>query len=266
MKTETYTLITGASSGIGAELAKQSAGRGNNVLIVALEDQNLYEIKDHITKSYSVKCEVFGINFSLPDAPQKVIQWVAQNDFKVNVLINNAGIGSKNSFENLSAEFYQKQLQLNIINMVLLTRLMLPVLKENKPSYVLNLGSLGGFFSVPEKSTYTASKAFVYSFSKSLFYELRKENISVSVICPGGVNSNENTIKMNRKLKYIGRKSIFETEEIAEIALKGMYSKKAVIIPGKLNKTFHWLNIFIPAKIKDSLILREFSRTSQIRY
>lgn len=266
MNTETYTLVTGASSGIGAAMAKESARRGKNVLIVALEDSNLYEFQSELTQKYGVKCEVFGQDLTDAVAPQKVMEWVEERGFKIDVLINNAGLGSKNHFENLSTAFYQKQLQLNIINLVLLTRLLLPVLKDNREAYILNLGSLGGFFTVPEKSTYTASKAFVYSFSKSLRLELKKQNVSVSVICPGGVNSNQNTIRMNRGLQFIGRKSIFESAKIAEIALDGMYARKPVIIPGKLNKAFHWLNYFIPATIKDALILREFSKSSQIKY
>ncbi|HRI22565.1 MAG TPA: SDR family NAD(P)-dependent oxidoreductase, partial [Panacibacter sp.] len=163
-----YTLITGSGSGIGKALAEECAKLSMNILLVALPGDDLAETENSIRANYKVQCHSLAIDLSQPCTLQKVHEWVKQNNYRVNILINNVGVGSKGAFEKLSPDFYITQLNLNVTATCLLTRLFVDELKANAPSHILNVGSMGGFFMLPEKAVYTASKAFIYSFSRTL--------------------------------------------------------------------------------------------------
>src|SRR5689334_6343808 len=163
-KTNMYTLITGSSSGIGKALALECASKGMNVLLVALPGDDLQELEKQIRHHYNVKCRSFGIDLSVHCSSSAVHNWVKENNFRVNVLINNVGVGSKGDFEQLSPDFYYTQIHLNVMTTCILTRLFVEDLKANAPSHILNVGSMGGFFMLPQKIVYSATKAFVHSF------------------------------------------------------------------------------------------------------
>ncbi|MCC2590214.1 SDR family NAD(P)-dependent oxidoreductase [Chryseobacterium sp. MFBS3-17] len=260
-----YALVTGGSSGIGASFARALAARGHHVLIVALDDDHLYRTRQEITENYPVSCEVFGINLAGEHAATEISKWISDHQFSINILINNAGIGSKEVFENIETDFYRKQLMVNVVNTVLLTRLLVENLKDSGPSYILNMGSLGGFFHIPEKVSYVASKAFIHSFSKSLRYELEPEGIHVVLLCPGGIISNENTKMIISELKGIARKSVLDSEELADIALNRMFAGDRIIIPGLLNKSFYHIQRLLPGSVKSLVIKHQFARKSKYK-
>jgi short-subunit dehydrogenase len=262
-KEKKFALITGGSSGIGAAFASELASRGHPILIVALQDENLEHFKKQIEDRYGVSCHTLGVDLSEGNAPAEIHQWVIENEFSVNILINNAGIGSKEIFEKIDIEFYKRQLMVNVVNAVILTRLMIDNLKLSGPSYILNMGSLGGFFSIPEKVSYVASKAFIHSFSKSLRYELEPCGIKVVLLCPGGVNSNMNSRMVISELKGIAKKSVFEPEKLATVAIDSMFNNETVIIPGLINKSFYHINKFLPAFVKTLIINRQLVRKSR---
>lgn len=261
-----YTLITGASSGIGKALALECAVKGMNLLLVALPGNDLLELKEEVQLNYGVRCYVFGIDLSKPCASEKVYYWIKENNYPVNVLINNVGIGSKGRFDTVSPDFYAAQINLNILTTCLLTRLLIPMLKQNKPSHILNLGSMGGFFIIPDKTVYSATKAFVYSFSRSLRIELKNSGITVSVLCPGGTDSNHKTIAINKDLKGLAKKSILTAEEVAKEAVPKLLKGKAVIIPGFLNKCTYTLSLIIPKSIQNFLVQQAFKNVSKHNY
>jgi len=135
-----------------------------------------------------------------------------------------------------------------------LTRLFLPELKQNSPSYILNVGSLASFFPLPKKQVYGATKSFICYFSKSLRKELLNEDIHVSVVCPGGMFTNQTVSNMIQNGNYISRVSSMNPETVAPIALQGLFRKKAVIIPGRLNNLFLLLKILVPPAISGLLV------------
>jgi hypothetical protein len=172
----------------------------------------------------------------------------------VNMLINNAGLGSTMLFSEGTIEFYSKQIKLNIIATTLLTHLFLDMLKANGPSYILNVGSLSSYFYIPKKQVYGATKSFVYCFSKSLRRELKESEVSVSVICPGNMNTNISIIQLLKTSNWLSRNSVLNPEEVAPVAINGLLSRKEVIIPGKMNKFFLVLNKLLPSEIKKMMI------------
>lgn len=261
-----YTLVTGASSGIGKSLAIECAKRGMDLLLVALSDQELFDLEKQLREEHGVRCYAFGVDLSTNCASEKVYDWVKENNYPVNVLINNVGIGSKGRFEHVSPDFYLKQINLNIVTTCLLTRLLIPVLKQSAPAHILNLGSMGGFFSIPDKAVYSATKAFVFSFSRSLRMELKDSGITVSVLCPGGTDSNHKTIAINKDLKGLAKKSILSAQEVAEEAIPKMLKGEAVIIPGFLNKCSYALSQVIPKPIQNFFVAKAFRNVSKHKY
>lgn len=258
-----FTLITGGSSGIGAAFARELASRGHHLLIVALPDEALHSFSRGIREQYPVECYALGVDLSEDSAPAQVEGWVQTNGFQINILINNAGIGSKEIFENLAPEFYRKQLMVNVVNTTIITRVLLGNLKKNGPSYILNMGSLGGFFCIPEKVSYVASKAYIHSFSNSLRCELQGSGIQVVLVCPGGVTSNPNSSRIISEMKGLARRSALKPQKLAKLTVDRMFRNKTTIIPGFLNQSFYHASRFVPAFLKSLLINRQFDRKSR---
>lgn len=261
-----YTLITGAGAGIGKALAIECARRKMNLLLVALPGFELDTTVKEIRSGYDIECHSFGIDLSKPESFCAVYQWVKNHNFSINILLNNVGVGSKGDFEHTETIFYEKQLQLNIHAATMLTRLLLSELKANAPSHILNTGSMGGFYMIPGKTVYAASKAYIYYFSRSLRLELMQHNVTVSVLCPGGTDSNQNTIAINAELKGVAKRSILLPDAVAKEAIGQMLKGKARIIPGFINKLSYHISRLIPEFIQQSIISRAFKHVEHHKY
>jgi short-subunit dehydrogenase len=261
-----YTLVTGASTGIGKALAMECASRKMNVLIVALQCPELENTVREIRTTYKTECHSLGIDLSRPESFCGVYKWIKENNFNINILINNVGIGSKGDFEHTVSHFYEKQLQLNIHAATMLTRLLIDDLKANAPSHIMNTGSMGGFYMIPGKTVYAASKAYIYFFSRSLRLELKPHNVIVSVLCPGGTDSNENTIAINKELKGIARRSILIPSEVASEAITEMLKGRARIIPGFINKLSYHISRLVPEFIQQHIISNAFKHVKKHKY
>lgn len=255
-----YAVITGASQGLGRAFAFECAGRNINLILTSLPNENLPQTAAEIKRQFGVDVILFEADISSEEACYAFFDFVEQRAPGIQILINNAGIGSVGNFEKFPASFYQKQVKVNVLSPVLLTRLFLPLLKLQPAAYILNVSSLASFFNIPGKEVYGASKSFLYSFSRSLRLALRDTPVSVSVVCPGGINTNERIRKANASLKGIAKKTIYSPEEVAAVTIKLMLKRKAIIIPGKLNRLTLWINKFMPAYFKNKLIAKESGR------
>ncbi len=250
MNNNLYTLITGASEGFGRALALECARRGMNLVLVALPGPELHSLSQFIQKNFAVKVIAIEKDLSIAGNCVELFKNVTTLNLKVNILINNAGIGNTHLFSDGSISFYQKQVQLNVMATTLLTRLFLDSLEKNGPSYILNVGSLCSFFFLAKKQVYGATKSFIYFFSKSLRNELAGSNVHVSVICPGGMNTNLSVTMVNKKMSWLSQLAVMNPENVAPIAIDGLLRQKEVIIPGRINKLFLLLNTVIPAYLK----------------
>ncbi|MBC7845077.1 MAG: SDR family NAD(P)-dependent oxidoreductase [Flavobacterium sp.] len=247
MKNNLYTLITGASEGFGRALAIECAARKMNLILVALSDPKLHLLAETLIQEYAIDVIAIEKDLSVEDNCTMLYKQIEELNLSVNILINNVGISSTNFFGEGSIGFYQKQVKLNVLATTLLTSLFLDMLKTNKPSHILNVGSLSCFFYLAKKQVYGATKSYIYSFSKSLRGELRAEGVNVSVICPGGMNTNETIIKTNKANNWLARQSIMNPEDVAPIAIKGLLKRKEIIIPGCMNKLFLLIDKLLPA-------------------
>ena len=261
-----YTLITGAGAGIGKALALECAAKGMNLLLVALPGAELEETACQVRKQYPIECNCLGVDLSVHCAATKVYDWVINNGYKVNILINNVGLGSKSAFEEMPLDFYYTQIHLNVIATCMMTRLFISELRKHGPAYIMNTGSMGGFFLLPHKTVYSATKAFVYSFSRGLRLELKQSGITVSVLCPGGTDSNAKTIAINKDLKGLAKASILMPADVAREAIDKMLKGKAVIVPGNLNKLSYYISRIVPGFVKNFFVLNTFKHVNKHTY
>src|SRR3954454_19125111 len=185
----TTCLITGASSGIGAELARGLAARGLGVTLVARREKLLREIADEITGRHGVRADVVTADVSSEEGRAQLIGAVDELGLDVEVLVNNAGFGSGGRFTTLDADKEALMVRTNCEAIVALTRHYLPQMADRGRGAVLNLASLIAFQPVPFQATYGATKAFVLSLSDALHEEMRGTGVTVTAVCPGPVKT-----------------------------------------------------------------------------
>ena len=260
MENPAYTLITGASSGIGKEIAWYCGSLGMNIILVSLPDEELNEVAKAIAEKHNVKTVYFETDLTKPDSPQEVFHWTRAKNLDVDILINDAGVAGASVFEKSEIEYIDARILLNIRALVMLSRLFLPVLKTHQNSYILNVGSLAGFFPIPYKCLYSASKAFVLYFSKALRCELKGTGVSVSVLCPNGVRTNHTTNARINSHGKVGEWTVLSAAAVARKGIDGMLKHKFMIIPGKINHFLLFLNRIIPASLKQKILVREFMK------
>ena len=252
-----FTLITGGCKGIGKALANECARRGLNVLLVSNDSSCLPSVCEEI-RLKKVACHYLCLDLTDEDAPKKLSEWISQNNFRVNVLINNVGIGKGGTFGTMNMRDVQYMMKLNNKVLVELTYCMLPELKQHAHSFILNLSSLEARLPLPYKAVYTATKTFVYAFSLAIAEELRFSNVSVSVVCPGPVLTNAEGL--NRMSAHGSRSKILMMypEPVACIALDGLFKGKRVIVPGLWNAVFFKLGSLLPVNIKMRILEKLF--------
>ncbi|RIH64685.1 SDR family NAD(P)-dependent oxidoreductase [Mariniphaga sediminis] len=253
MKTEQYTLITGASTGLGKELATECARLGKNLVLAALPGEQIARLGLGLSLRFGVKVKTFETDLT---------QWGAVEDFvkkiielEIEILINNAGLGGTKPFLEATPEYIDRIILLNMRALVLLTRLLLPALKRQKKAYILNISSMASFGPMPFKTIYPASKAFVYSFSRGLGAELKGSGIVVSVAHPGGMKTNAEVTRRIERHNRLIRSTTLSAAKVAKICIRQLLKNDELIIPGLMNK-LSWLTLKIVPVWLRLIILR----------
>lgn len=250
-------LITGASEGLGKSFAIESAKRGLALVLVSLPNSGLEHLANYLRVNFNSKVCCIEIDLTKNTAAAEIFGKLKEQNISVNVLINNAGLGNWSWFEDKNVEFYRTQIDLNITNTVLLTRLFLNHIDKSTASYILNVGSLGGHFIVPKKQVYGATKSFVGYFTRCLQLELSGTNVHISLLSPGGINTKPELLVMNNELKGFAKATILEADYVAKTAMDGMLKGKKEIIPGFANRFLLILDKIIPAFLKEIIIRRK---------
>lgn len=223
------TLITGASSGIGLELAREFARNDHDLVIVARSGDRLREIADGFTGEYGVSVEVIVKDLTLPDAPSEVYREVKGRGVEVDVLVNNAGIGTYGAFHETDLEEELTLVELNVLAVTHLTKLFLEDMVERGSGRILNVASSAAFQPGPLMATYYASKAYVLSFSEAVDEELRGTDVSVTALCPGPVDTE---FQDRAEMQESGiAQNLTTPERVAEAGYKGVMRGKTVVIP-----------------------------------
>lgn len=259
--TDTYALVTGSGSGLGLAFAKELASRGYNLVMVSLPGESLPQTAAGISDHFKVNVLYLEKDLSEEQSSTDIVQFLRDKKIRLQVLVNNAGIGSTNPFLDFPPAFYVKQLKVNVITPVLLIRMLLEdMLAFDHQCYILNVGSLGGYFHLPNKEVYGASKAFVHSFTNSLQLRVKDTNVSVTVISPGPVETNERIQAAHKNMKGLAKKAVMFPEEVATQALDAMFAHKKKFIPGKINRLFLLLDWLVPTAVKNRILTKEMKR------
>lgn len=255
---ESFALITGASTGIGRAIAEELASRGHNLILAALPDDKLQETVSQIKGKYQILIESYEADLTAINEPEALFQWCITKGYRINILVNNAGLGHEGAFETTPLHYIDKMMQLNMRAVVHLTHLLIPELKKNQEAFILNVGSLASFRPMPYKSIYTATKSFIFYFSRALREELHYSNIGVSVLCPGPVPTNQLVKERTLSKGFLGKIMVKYPEEVARIAIDKMFNKKPVIIPGMIPRILLQFEKLIPRKSQMRILVKMY--------
>lgn len=253
-------VITGASQGLGKAFAKELAKRQMNVVLVSLPGQNLSQLSEWISREYKVQTWHYETDFSTDSNILNLANWLNAS-FNISVLINNAGIGGTKAFEAAPVDYIDSIIQVNIKATTLLTHQLLPNLKRQQRSYILNVSSIAAFSPVGFKTVYPASKAFVHSFSRGLYAELKNTNVFVSVINPGAMATNGEITSRIKRQGIIGKLTLLDPDKVARYAIDRLLKKDTVIM---VNPVTWLVSALLPIWIKLPMMTRIVKR--ELRY
>jgi short-subunit dehydrogenase len=255
-----YTLVTGASHGIGKALCIEFARLGHNLFMVALPNADLQTTVDEIRSDYDIEVKFFGIDLTKMNAPSLIYNYAREQKIKINVLVNNAGIGSGGLFKNSNAELNSHIMMLNNHAMVGITKYFIEDLIELSPSYIMNISSMEATLPLPYKAVYTGTKNFIYSFSLALGEELKPDNVKVSIVCPGSVATNEDGWKRIKAMGWKAKLILKTPQDVAKTSIQKMYKGKRVIIPGFFPTFIIRIMHFIPVSLKMIILEKIFRK------
>jgi short-subunit dehydrogenase len=234
-----YAVITGASGGIGLCLAHELAARKYDLLLIARSEDRLQRASRDLENIYKVKATWLALDLSDPSSVSVLDQHVQTIGLVPEVFVNNAGYGLWGAVERIAPADLENMMQLNMNTLVQLCRMMIPLLRKNKVAYLMNVASTAAYQAVPTLTTYAATKAFVVLFTRGLRWELRGTGISVSCLSPGATSTGFIDRAGLESLKEKAEKFSMKPEDVARIAIRGMFNKKAEIIPGFMN----WISV-----------------------
>lgn len=228
-------LITGASSGIGAELAKLFAADGTDLVLVARRKEELDALAQELTARHSINVHVLAEDLSRANTPQFIHSELMERGVRVDVLVNNAGFGALGKVSEIGLQRQADMIQVNLVALTKLTRLFLPAMVDRQRGAILNVGSTAGFQPGPNMAIYYASKAFVLSFSEALAEEVSLNGIKVSCLCPGPTDTDfREAAGMEDAVLF--RLGTMTVDKVAAAGYKGLRKGKVVVVPGLRNK------------------------------
>ena len=245
-----YALITGASSGIGYELALLFAKNGHNLILVSRNESKLKQISDYFKNKFNIIVLYIPIDLSNSNAAKDIFKIVKEKSISIKYLVNNAGFYVKGAFLETSWEGEYNLIQLQCLSHTQLTKLFLPEMTKQNKGGILNIGSTGSFVPGPYNAVYCAAKSFVLSFSEALAEELSGTGITVTALCPGGTKTAFQQFNNNRKSVLF---PIMKASKVAQIGYKALMKGKRVTIPGIPNKIQVMLIRFIPRNLVTKL-------------
>lgn len=242
-----YAFVTGAAKGIGRAIAEHLASRGYDLLITDIDGEGLQATAENIRSTYSKDAQTGVFDLAEANSPERLFEWSAPYHDRLTVVVNNAGYGLNGPFSERPLHEHLNLINVNIRALVSISYLFVPVLKQKEKGWLLNVGSTTAYQSIPYLSTYSSSKAFVVSFTRSLRYELKNSSVSVSVLSPGSTDTHfVNRAGMSERTKKIAERYNMTPERVAIIAIDGLFNRRSEILPGFTNQLHALLVKFFP--------------------
>ncbi len=246
-------LITGASSGIGAELAKLCAADGYDLTLVARGASRLEELASRLENDHHVKVRVIAADLADPAAPTAIFEQTRGTP--IDILINNAGFGAHGPYAQTDWSVEARMIQVNIAALAHLTKLYLPRMIERRRGRILNVGSTAGFVSGPFMAVYYATKAFVMSFSEAIANEVKGTGVTVTLLCPGPTRTEFDRVAGISE-SGLFRGPTMTAPEVAREGYRAMMAGKAEHIAGTRNRWMIWSTRFAPRALVTAMTRR----------
>jgi short-subunit dehydrogenase len=232
-------LITGASAGLGAEFARQLAGRAGGLVLVARRLDRLEQLRTELTaRDPNLSVHVRAVDLSQQVEVTALLEWLEREGIDIDLLINNAGVGDHGPFATSAPERLMAMLGVNVAALTVLTRALLPTMIARKRGAILNVSSSASFLPLPDLAAYAATKAYVTSLSEALRMELRGSGVSVSALCPGPVHTEFNTVasRQNRERELAPEFTYVSPEEVVRVGLAAIEHDQPIAVPGVVMK------------------------------
>ena len=255
-----YTLITGASSGIGEAFARRLARDKHDLILVARSEDKLTALGQELSAAHGVKCEHVAIDLSLAGSDEQLFDETERHGWTVDWLINNAGFGSSGDFAKLPIDRELQMIRLNVATLVGLTHRYLNPMRERKQGTIINVSSAAGFQPIPYMATYAATKAFVSSFTEAIAEENRRYGIRLLALCPGATETN--FFKASNIESPIQIKGLETVEDVVDTAMKALRGNKAKVVSGWVN----FLGAVAGTIVPNSISSRVMAKALRSRY
>lgn len=251
-----YALITGASSGIGYELADVFAKNHHHLILVARSTEKLQSLKNEIEQKYQVVAEFISMDLSKPNSADELFKTIQSKNLKIDILVNNAGFGDHSLFLNEDPKKIEEMILLNILTLTKLTRFFLPDMIANRRGKILNVASTAAFQPGPLMSVYYATKAYVLSFSEGLYEELKGTGVSITTLCPGPTESGFQGTANLSGVALVNTMKLPPAKEVAEFAYDNLMKGKVIAIHGLMNSVVAKSINFVPRSIVRKLVMK----------
>jgi len=249
---EGAVLVTGASSGIGAEMARVAASDGFDIVLTARREEHLREVADAVREEHDVETSVFTNDLSKPDAPRQLYDEVKEAGIEIHTLINNAGFGVYGGFEETDADTELNMLQVNVVSLTKLTKLFVPDMVERGEGGVLSAGSIASYFPTPRMAVYGATKAYVLWLTRALAHEFEDDGLTVTAYCPLPVET-EFMEKNNVEESAIDEGITNDAETVARNAWNGYRAGRRIVWTSRTGARFARLSRLLPHRTVTSL-------------
>jgi len=231
-------LITGASTGIGFEFAKLLAADGYNLVLIARDEQKLREIAGSFPSKFNISVKIYPKDLSVTGDIENLVRQIREDAGTIEILVNNAGFGLSGAFVDSDLARELEMIQLNVVSMVIFTKLWAKEMVQRKGGKILNVASTAAFQPGPLMAIYYATKAFVLSFSEALAEELKESGVTVTALCPGPTAtqfSKRAELEKSRLFKG-GIVPVLDAATVAKIGYDGLSKGQCVVIPGLINR------------------------------
>lgn len=247
-------LITGASGGIGLELARLFARNGYNLALVARNHDKLHAIADELETAHKIQVKYCSKDLAVSSTPEEILESIRSEMIEIDVLVNNAGFGWYGEFSQMDLADALEMIQVNITALTHLTRLLLPDMMRRNRGKILNVASMAAFQPGPLMAVYYATKAYVLSLSQALAEELAGTGVTITALCPGPTPTGFGKRAGIGDKKILGGLLSTDVQFVARIGYEGLMKGKHVIIPGKLNWLGTELERFLPRSLPPKII------------
>ncbi|WP_206099727.1 SDR family NAD(P)-dependent oxidoreductase [Longirhabdus pacifica] len=242
-----YALITGASSGIGLELAKLFAQNGHHLILVARREDKLHALAKHITKHHPIDVQIIKKDLAETHAAVDIYDHCKEQNLVVHTLVNNAGVGSYGLFHESDLSSQLQMIHVNISSLTALTRLFIPEMIKRKQGKVLNVASTAAFQPCPFMAVYSATKSYVLSFSEAIGNELKNSGVTVTALCPGFTET-EFGKRDGLQGVDVNKKYMMSASTVAKLGYRGLLRGKSTVITGTMNNVIVQANRLAPRR------------------